>query len=241
MMLEMSRQDDLRMAMNNLSRIVKGFLPISLKRFLRKMLRLEPFQIVMRKMRRKGINMSEFDALEVFGYTGEYHTMLYAPCVRSLEVWEIDGTCEAQLRRNLPSAAIKITDSYREITLTQKKFDLIVVDNPVPIIGGHCEHFDLFPNIFKITGEKAILIIDVIPEATKSDLQDIPGLFSQEHLELRRKFYKPADPAHILHSEIVNAYKFLISACGYDMEWHFFQRRTSVYYFVCCIVRNSNV
>jgi hypothetical protein len=198
---------------------------------------LEPIQMILRELRKRSINPGDLDALEVFGYTGEYHTKFYAPYVRSLDVWEIDKNCEVQLRLNLPTANIKITNSFEEIKTSKKKYNLIVVDNPNSMYEGHCEHFDLFPDIFSITENQAILIIDVIPEVTSKDIRNFPGLFSEKHLMVRKEFYKTANPAHLSCEEIVHTYKSLCEASGYNLDWCFFQKRTSVYYLVCRILR----
>lgn len=207
----------------------------NIKSIVRRGLRLEPIQKVLRKLNRKGVNLKDLDALEVFGYTGEYHTRFYAPYVHSLEVWEIDPRCEESLEKNLPTARIKITDSFEEIKRTGKKFDLVVVDNPMSIFGDHCEHFNLFPDIFCITGNQAVLILNVIPKITSTDRKNWPELFNEKHLAHRRKFYKTENPDNVLLNDMISLYEGLFSENGYVMNWCFFQRRTSVYYLVCRI------
>lgn len=219
---------------------IKRLFPLSLKRFLRAKLRLEPLQIIMRKIMEKNIDFRDLDALEVFGFTGEYHTIIYAPFVRSLEVWEIDNNCETKLKVNLPDAIVKITDSYKEIKKTSKRFDLIVIDNPISICEGHCEHFDLFPDVFSVAKDNAIFIIDVIPQVTSVDIRNYPGLFDKKHLEIRSRFYEAVNPAHLLQKEIADTYKHLCEANNFSLEWYFFQRKTSVYYFVCGMKRTAN-
>jgi len=177
------------------------------------------------------------DALEVFGFTGEYHTKFYAPIVRSLEVWEINPNLEDSLKKNLPNSRIKITDAFNEIKYTLEKFDLIVIDNPVTTFGKYCEHFDLFPDIFRITKKKAVIILNVLfemPQVEEKYRPD-PNIFNEHHLKYRSSFYNTANPDHILPDEIVNTYKKLCFENGYVMDWFFFQRRTSVFYFIFSI------
>jgi hypothetical protein len=49
---------------------------------------------VMRELKSQGVELRGLEALEVFGYTGEYHTQDYLKLIASLEVWEINGACE---------------------------------------------------------------------------------------------------------------------------------------------------
>jgi hypothetical protein len=212
----------------------------NIKGFVRRRLRQEPIHKVIRKLRKRKINLKDLDALEIFGYTGEYHTRFYAPFVRKLEVWEIDQKYKESLRRNLPLAEIKITDSFKEIKQTGMKYGLIVVDNPMSTFGDYCEHFNLFPDIFRIVGEQAVLILNVIPKITLRDRENRPDLFDDKQLELRSSFYRTQQPDHISFEDMITRYKDLYFENGYILDWFFFQRRTSVYYLVCRIFRSVN-
>ena len=92
---------------------------------------LLPIQRILAEGSRRGASVEQFRALEVFGCTGERLTKHCAPPVRSVEVWEIDPSLEPALRRNVPTATARITDSFAEIKTTPSRFDLVVVDNPV--------------------------------------------------------------------------------------------------------------
>ena len=92
---------------------------------------LLPIQRILAEGSRRGASVEQFRALEVFGCTGERLTKHYAPLVRSVEVWEINPSLEPALRRNVPTATVRITDSFAEIKTTPSRFDLVVVDNPV--------------------------------------------------------------------------------------------------------------
>lgn len=107
-------------------KIVKLFLK-SIRRFFG----LTPMRKVIKKLKSQGVELKSLNGLEVFGFTGEYHTQDYFKSIASLEVWEINSSCEKLLRKNLPGAKIKITDSYKEIKTTSSKFNLIVFDNPI--------------------------------------------------------------------------------------------------------------
>ncbi len=208
-----------------------------LKELIIRKFRLDPIQKVLRKLKKKNINLRNLDALEVFGYTGEYHTRFYAPYVHNLEVWEINPAFEKQLRKNLPFAEIKITDSFNEIKRTSRKYDLVVVDNPMSTFGNYCEHFDLFPDIFSIMGDSSLLILNVIPEINKTALQKWPYLFNDLQLKRRKSFYGTDKPEKISFEDLVKSYKRICFANGFNIEWYFFQRRTIVDYLVIKILK----
>jgi hypothetical protein len=212
----------------------------SLKESLFRKLQRDPIQQLLRKLIKRRINLKDLDALEIFGYTGEYHTKYYAPYVRTLEVWEVDPACEVQLKKNLPLAEVKITDSYDEINRTQKKFNLIVVDNPMSTFGNYCEHFDLFPDIFNIAMDSSLLVLNVIPEINKTVLKKWPYLFNDVQLTRRKSFYNSEHPDKISFDELVKVYSNICKANGFDLKWYFFQKRTIVYYLVIKILKNKS-
>lgn len=208
-----------------------------LKELIQRKLKLNPIQQVLKKLRKRKINLKVFDALEIFGYTGEYHTKYYFPYVHSLEVWEIDPAFEALLKKNLPLAEVKITDSFIELKRTLKKFDLIVVDNPMSTFGGYCEHFDLFPDIFNIMKDSNLLILNVIPEINVTAFEKWPYLFNNIQLNRRKTFYNTEYPDKISFEEMARTYRNLCRANGFELEWYFFQKRTIVFYLVMKIFK----
>ena len=187
---------------------------------------------ILTELMKRGINTKQLQALELFANSGESHVKDYAPWVSTLEMWEIDPAYEKMLRRSFPLAKVKITDSYEEIKSTHKKYDLIIVDNGTSIYGGHCEHFDLFPDIFRIAADSSILILNVIPEADHAALKEFPYLFHQAQLIKRQDFYKTTHPEKISVDEMLKVYKELIDRNGFGLEWHFLQKRSFVYYLV---------
>lgn len=207
-------------------------------RALRRALRLSPIQQVCQELRRRGVRLHEAHALEVFGFTGELHTMDYAPYVSALEIWEIDAACAAPLRRNLPQARVMIVDTYEEITRTTERFDVIVVDNPEHVYGPYCEHFELFPLLFRVAKDAAVIILNVIPRLDDEVRKEWPYLFVEHdiatHLERRRAFYRTATPERVSYDEMAAAYGDLARAHGFDLEWSLARRRGSrrdfVYY-----------
>lgn len=202
----------------------------NLLRSARSTLGLSPMQQALRKLRRMGVEPGELHALEVFGGSGTFHTRDYAGRVASLDVWEIDPRLEGTLRRNLPQAKITITDSYEELKNASKRYGLLVADNPMSLHGGHCEHFDLFPDIFRIIAPRAVLILNVIPEATPRARRRFPYLFNPAQLAERSRFYRTDHPEAISLDEITRHYITLAADHGFTVERTFRQQRHFVWY-----------
>jgi hypothetical protein len=186
---------------------------------------------LLRGLRARGVELDRLEAVEVFGGTGELHTKEYASCVRTLEVWEIEPRFEAALRRNLPEAQVKITDSFQEINNTSRRYDLIVVDNPLSNWGGgHCEHFDLFPEVLRLARDETILVLNVIPSMNALHRYRWPHVFNEGQLDRRRKFYEVSDPKQIALARIKRTYRVLCAKEGIDVAWAFTVRRHAAHY-----------
>jgi hypothetical protein len=160
-------------------------------------------------------------ALEVFGADGGRLTRYYAPRVQALEVWELDPAHESSLRERLPGATIRITDSYAEIQREHDPFDLVVVDNFV----SPREHFDLCPHLFRLLADEPVLVLRVVPGAGAATVRQHPHVFSREHLERRREFYRTPSPAAIPRPKLYARYAELAREHGFEPEWHFFEGR----------------
>lgn len=223
-----------------ISRLLRGNRPFrNVLRSARRYLGLSPMQKVLRGLRARGIDLGSLHALELFGGSGGFHTVDYADKVASLEVWEIDLQLEDSLRSNLPRATIRIADCYEEIKRTPRRFDLLVVDNQMSIHGEHCEHFDLFPDLFRVANDEAILLLDVIPHATAAALKKFPYLFNEEQRQRRSKFYNLATADNLSWDEIISAYRERAERAGFEIEWSFMVRRHFVYYLALKISRKN--
>ncbi len=180
-----------------------------------------------------GADLTAVSALELFGREGDWHTAVYASRVQSLEVWEINPAFEPALRRNLPSAKIRITDSIVEVARTQDRFGLIVVDNPQAVYaeGRYCEHFELFPTVFRIAQPRAIFLINV-------NLRPYGLEANRPWSERRRNFYGVAP--HALAPEFVTSfYRALAAANGFETRWSFLVPRNSfISYLVFSVTKN---
>lgn len=212
--------------------IIKIFL-----KSVRRWLGLTPMRKVVRELKSRGVELKSLNGLEIFGHTGEYHTRDYFSLIASLEVWELNECCEKSLRKNLPGAKIKITDSFKAIKATLDKYNLIVADNPISTFDIYCEHFDLFPDIFKVAQDETILILNVIPEISEKILKDYPYLFNKTQLERRAHFYSVNNPEKISFDMLAAQYEKLGEMHGFKREWFFFIKRNFVYYHVLKLKR----
>ena len=168
----------------------------SLARNARRTLGLSPMQSVMRELTRRGVRVADLRALECFAFDGHMHTIDYAPLVGALEVWEINPIHETVLRRTFPAAVVHITDTYRQVEKCTDRFSLIVVDNS-PVHGGHTEHFDLFPQIFRLAADECYLVLDIIPELNASVRSAYPEMLRESASRARKAFYGADDSEHM--------------------------------------------
>jgi len=159
-----------------------------------------PIQLVLRDMAERGIKVRELVALEVFGGEGRLYTQDLAEAVASIEAWEIDPTRCKRLAQRIPSAKVRVTDSIKEMNTCDRQFSLVSADNSPSNFGRekeYCEHFDIFPDIFRLLMDPAVLILDVIPKAGPVAKRFRPGLFNDRQLARRRKFYGTETPENI--------------------------------------------
>lgn len=154
-------------------------------------------------------DLKKMTAVELFARGGDWHTVVYADKVRSLEVWEIDKKWKSDLKKNLPKAKIKIIDTIETLrnSVDLPKFDLIVIDNPMNLYGPsannvpqYCEHFDVLENIPKLINKEAILVFNINKKPInyeqwplwKKRREGFYGVFNTENLEIDFlfEFYK---------------------------------------------------
>lgn len=202
--------------------------------------RYKPMLCLLDELGCRGVDVAALDTLEMFGRDGLDHSTTYADRVRTLEVWEIDENLHPRLRKNLPKASIRITDSYAEITQTAKRFDLIVVDNPIGAYGAHFEHFDLFPDeVFRIARDGCILVLNVIPSIDRVTLKHFPELMERNYIERRKQFYGADDAMHIPIDRMAAIYRGFAEQNGFRLAWWFCIKRSDagVHYLVLGVER----
>lgn len=191
---------------------------------LRRQLRISPMCRLVREIQRRGIDMGELDALEMFAYTGKLQTMDYASQVSSLEAWEINPANEAALKRNLPHAKIKIVDSFKEIKETESKYNFIVIDSP-----GSAEHFEVLPDLKRITKSPATIILNVIPTIQKDDEDDSQY---DDHMQRRHDFYKTNNPENIELESMLPVYEDRFRQMGFKINWYIFMKKWNIYWYL---------
>lgn len=187
----------------------------------RRRLGLSPMRRMIREIETHGINLGTLDAVELFAGRGEMQTIDFIGRVRSLEVWELDPKCRPSLERNLPGAAIKIVDTYAEIDRTQSRFNLVLIDNSTFIHGGHCEHFDLLPAVYRLLRDRGMVIFAVIPQIDDAAVRHFSNLTNPEHLQKRREFYGVDDPREVPISVMERTYDHHAESAGFRVDWTF--------------------
>ena len=177
-------------------------------------------------------SLSNLQALDIFARNGEsttkYYSKFYTKHCSSLELWEIEGKHRSALEQRFPQAEVKIIDSFKQLRITDKKYSFITVDNPVEDYGEnleHSEHFDLFPDVFRVCADSTILIMDIIPYANGTVRRYYPKLFTEQHLARRASFYRTQHPEKLSLEEMVNAYRIYAEANGFSIDWHITQKR----------------
>jgi hypothetical protein len=186
-----------------------------------------PMLRVLARMHKQGIDTSNCQALEAFARRGDWHTVDYAPYVAHVTAWEIDPNFEKDLRRKLPKGTVKITDSYQEMQTTDKKFDFLVLDAPLVPHGGHIEHYDLFPAVFRIIPDSAILIINLVPYVDTKWSYPLP--FTEPHLKKRAEFYRTDHPENLSFDEMMETYRRILKEAGFALEWYTIENRMSTF------------
>lgn len=211
------------------------------------MLGLSPMQAVLRELRRRGIELRELDALEMFGGDGMRHTIDYYRRIRSLELWELNSRYLPTLKKKFGDARLKIVDTFEEIRRTSRTFNLIVDDNPGHLLGRdkeYCEHFDLAAGaLFRVAREWSILIFTVVPEPLRQNPSIATRTTYLRHMSRRSVFYGTDHPHRVTVDEMLPAYRHAARASGFETEWSFYVRRTirSGTYYLVLKVRRAGV
>jgi SAM-dependent methyltransferase len=201
-------------------------------RDIRRMLGRSPMQKVIHGIEENGYDLASMDALEVYGEDGAFHTKDYASKVRSLEIWEVDESHESTLKRNFPDAVVRIVNSYARIKLALAgDFDLVVVDNPMAKHGDHFEHFDLFPDIFRVIRPGGVLVLNVILGVTVRQQRRFPYLLDADHVAARSAFYGGTKP-FLFERQFQFHYTELAKQQDREVLWSFSVQRHFVHYLV---------
>lgn len=120
---------------------------------------------VIHVLEENNISLEKLDGIEIFGGSGETDFII-GNRLKSFEIWEIEKRFEKSLKERFPHAELNFCDSIETLRTYQdkKKFDLIIIDNPMSIYGHnetqktYCEHFEVLNSIEKIMNKKTIII-----------------------------------------------------------------------------------
>lgn len=179
--------------------------------------------------------LSEAEALELFAREGDWQTTSYASYVKTLEAWEINPQFYEGLRRNLPHAKIKITDTWKEIQATHNKYDLIVADAPQGLYGEndeHCDHFGLLPDIFRIANDGCVIILNV-------NIEPYNFYEDSEWWKRRKDYYRTEHPEKLEFDAITQHYRRICQENNVTMQWCFLQQRHVKYlYYLVMRIRH---
>jgi hypothetical protein len=103
----------------------------------------------------------------------------------------------------------------------------------LPPLGGHCEHFELFPDIFNIASENAIFIINVIPNINlfkrliAGDFKNTFRIFNDAQLRSRRFFYETKGHTMFLLNKCLKHIVILLLIMGLTLNGTFIKRGIS--------------
>ena len=113
-----------------------------------------------------------------------------------------------------------MVDSHRQVKEARSKFDLIWADNPPVAYGEYVEHFDLFPHVFNVALDSAVLVLNTVL-APPTDIRTYwPTMFDEKQFARRRTFYRTDYPELLTVEEAVNAYRTLAGDHGFAVEWY---------------------
>ncbi len=203
-----------------------------------RLLELRPIHRVIRQLKQNDYLIMDH-VLEVYGYTGEFHTLDYVKYVNQLDIWEIDPTCEIHLKNNLPRANVKITDSYAELRKTDERFDTVVLDNPRGIFGDEkCEHFEIIEDCFRVLTDRSVLIANIIPDILVSKYVT-PKETVFMHILKRKSFYRHEDGISISEQHFSTFYTDMACKNGFIVRNIFFVKRNYLFtYIILCLEKN---
>lgn len=191
-----------------------------------------PMLRVMSSLKKRNYDSGKMDFVEVFGGTGDLHLRDYVNAARSINVWEISAETAEQLKKNVPQCSVKIVDSFEEVLHHDHRYDGVVIDNPMSTYGKWCEHFGLFPAVFNLAAQNAVMVLNVIPRVNKKYRTKYPYLFNDKQLESRSLFYSTDRPEEVPFEKMIETYSSHAKSKGYVIDWWFAEPRTYCLYYL---------
>ena len=223
-------------------KIIKAI--IKIKKYIWNVLGIDPISKIFKFIDKK--LGGKYEILELFGGTGKLNTIYYQnkKSVNKLVIYEILSSNCNELKKNCPNAVIKNVDTFSEIERCTEKFDIIISDNTPTLFGEYCEHFEIFPKIFRVAKDRFAVIFNIIldeNDVSKSFYKIYPTLFSPEHLERREKFYGVSNSTNLNLQTAIQTYKKIGETKGYILEdFYLIKRgRLTFVYFLALIFSKS--
>jgi len=213
----------------------------TIRRKLKHKLKLYPIYKVTDKLLEKNVLQNAI-ILEAFSNTGGHQAPAYYPYSSYFEAWEITPKYEKDLHKNLPNATIKITDSFKEVNLCNRKFNMIVLDAHMGIFGDkdqYCEHFEILPQIFKLCMDECVLVFNVMPFCENKWKQKYETVFREKHLNKRKAFYNCTDANNVPYEFMTEFYTQLCIKNGFNVDWVFYHQRHLLHYCVIRIIKQK--
>jgi hypothetical protein len=163
------------------------------------------------------VDTTKLSCIELFGRTGEWHTMDYMDQVKSLDILELEEGYREILQLNCPRARIMIGDTMRIIQSPLiGTYDMIVIDAPDRMWGENdlqqvnCEHFEIPPLLKNLIHDTAIVIFNVVKDSH-------PDITKDRWLR-RKEFYQGTDKYLIFYNN-------LFEKLGYNVNWFITKER----------------
>ena len=199
---------------------------------------IKPIEKVFIKLEEMGLPVAQWEALELFGGKGILHTMDYINLIGQLDVWDIHPEHEAILKKNLPGANIEIVDNRQELKITDKKYDVAICDNGMGTEDKQ-EHFLIFDDMVGVLKDKAVMIINVVPEKTKLSQTRMATNFNAKHIKARQDFYGLENVENISSKMMGVIYHYKLHELGYILTDAFFECRGGYVWYMVLVVSKT--
>ena len=155
-----------------------------------------PLEIAINNLRFRGLN-GPIIALELFGMYGLRVTRDYIDQCSHLDFWENDERYFEYAQIALKKYPVKyhFGDSIRALgggdgeSHFRSDYNLIVVDNPARPFGPYCEHFEVFPNIWKYVSPSGCAIVINICHDPNAYSKAFKRIRVTDWISARRSFY----------------------------------------------------
>jgi len=179
-----------------------------------------------------GVEVSSRTALEFCAREGEWQTVAYASRVKQVCAWEIDPRFLPKLRENLPPGSeITLGDSFELAALpaNEHRFDFIVLDCPLCIYNGKCEHFEALALLPYLAKAEAVVIFNV----------NIHPYDYDKHPEwaARRQAYYGVDASRLALDFCLDFYRAKLAGLGFEVKAMFAENRAPADYLYAIAVR----